>query len=309
MDVWELSGVFGKALVYIGMLAAIGGLLIIWLGRETAELVRLVVRRYMLPTALLGLLASCFVFVVLVGSVNQNGISGMFDPVIGGILRDAQPGTVLRWRLAGFVLTLLALVPLNLPVQLWQEPRVRQFSIAVLLAAAVCFAVGVGSQGHAAPEGLLAQFMASAHFIAIACWAGTFYPLYSLMLSRDIPAEAAARTAERFGQVGWGILGLMLVSGLTLIWQITAGPLSLMQNTHGKLLLVKLGLVALMMALGALHKFIFVPGLRTAIRQGDEEHIQDSRRLLARSIRSESLLALLVLILTATLTTVTGPGH
>jgi len=58
-----------------------------------------------------------------------------------------------------------------------------------------------------------------------------------------------------------------------------------------------------------LHKFIFVPGLRTAIRQGDEEHIQDSRRLLARSIRSESLLALLVLILTGTLTTVTGPGH
>jgi putative copper resistance protein D len=176
-----------------------------------------------------------------------------------------------------------------------------------LLAAMLCFAVGTGSQGHSNSLGLLAEFMASAHLLAIAAWAGSFYPLYAAMLSDDIPADAAATLAERFGQVAWGILGLMLVSGLILIWQVAGGPLSLADDDHGRLLLVKLGLVTLMMAMGALHKFFLVPGLLAAVQLGDQENISDNRRLLARSIRSETLLAVLVLILVAAMTTLTGP--
>lgn len=307
MTVWELSGVLAKTLVYIGMLAVIGGVLMLWLGRSTLVLVRLIARRYLLPMALTGLLASCLAFLLQVGSVNQSGLAGMFDPVIGGILVDAEPGAALRWRLAGFMLALLAIIPLNLPVPLWDNPRVRQFSVLLMLAASVCFAVGVASQGHAAAVGLLARSMAAAHLLAIAAWAGSFYPLYSVMLSAEVSAASALNLAERFGEVAWGILAMMICSGLVLIWQVAGGPGSLSDDNHGRLLLIKLVLVSLMMALGALHKFVLVSSLRSAVMQSDDQAISDTRRVLARSIRSETLLALLVLLLTAAMTTVTGP--
>ena len=307
MSVWELLSVGGKTLIYIGMLATIGGMLMLWSGRESSDFVHRLVRRYMVPAALAGLLASCLVFVALIGSVNQNGIAGMFDPVIGSILSEAQPGSVLRWRLAGFLLTLLALLPLNISTRLWQSSRVQQFCFVLLGVATLCFAVGVGSQGHASSVSLLAQFMAAAHFMAIAAWAGSLYPLYTSSLNLELDANTAALLAERFGQVAWGILGIMLVSGLVLIWQVAGGPGSLTDDTHGRLLIVKLVLVMLMMALGALHKFLIVPGLRTAITRQDAESIADSRRLLARSIRSEILLAILVLVLAAAMTSLTGP--
>lgn len=309
MNVWELLSVVGKTLIYIGMLATIGGMLMLWLGRENPVFIQRLARRYTVPAALTGLLASCLVFVALIGSVNQNGITGMFDPVIGGILAEAAPGSVLRWRLAGFLLTLLALLPLNISIELWRASRVQPICFALLGAATLCFAAGVGSQGHAANVGLLAQFMAAAHFMAIAAWAGSLYPLYTSALNQEIDANTAALLAERFGQVAWAILGVMLVSGLVLIWQVAGGPGSLTDDTHGRLLIVKLVLVVLMMALGALHKFLIVPGLRTAVSQHNLESILDSRLLLARSIRSEALLALLVLVLAAAMTSVTGPVH
>lgn len=126
MTVWELIGVLGKSLIYIGMIASVGGVLMLWLGRSSAPLVRLIARQYLLPTALIGLLATCVVFLAQVGSVNQRGVAGMFDPVIGGILADTELGSVLRWRLAGFVLMLLAIIPVNLPGALWDKPRTRQ---------------------------------------------------------------------------------------------------------------------------------------------------------------------------------------
>lgn len=307
MTVWELIGVLGKSLIYIGMIASVGGVLMLWLGRSSAPLVRLIARQYLLPTALIGLLASCVVFLAQVGSVNQRGVAGMFDPVIGGILADTELGSVLRWRLAGFVLMLLAIIPVNLPGALWDKPRTRQFSWITLLVAIVCFTVSVASQGHAASISLLAQCLVAAHLIAVAAWVGSFYPLYRAALASDVNADDLVLLAGRFGQVAWSILAVMLLTGVPLIWLVAGGPLSLTDDAHGQLLLIKLVLVALMMALGALHKFVLVTSLQSALIQSDDQTVSDSRRLLARSIRTETVLALLVLLLTASMTTVTGP--
>lgn len=308
MTVWELLGVLGKALIYIGILSAAGGTLMLWLGRSSIVLVRMLGQQYLLPTALVGLLAACLVFLSQIGSVNQSGLAGMFDPVIGGILVDTEAGSLLRWRLAGFMLMLLAIIPLNLPGDFWGKTRTRQFSLLTLLLAILCLTISVASQGHAASVSLLAQCLVAAHVLAIAAWAGSFYPLYRSLLHADISAPDVVQLAERFGQIAWAILAIMLLSGIPLLWIIAGGPLSLTDDTHGRLLLVKLVMVALMMALGALHKFVLVAGLRSAIQAQDQENVSDSRRLLARSIRSETLLAVLVLLLTATMTTVTGPA-
>jgi putative copper export protein len=60
-----------------------------------------------------------------------------------------------------------------------------------------------------------------------------------------------------------------------------------------------------MMMLGALHKYRWVPRLRAAIETGNIAYVS---RGLSRSLRLEMVMAALVLLLTATLTSVTGPA-
>lgn len=329
MSVWELTSILSKALIYTSMLAIMGGMLVLWMNRQFVLAAQTITRSYLLPAALTGLLATCLFFLIQIGSVNQSGIAGMFDPLIGSILVDTEVGAALRWRLAGFLLALLALMPLNLPGYPFQYQAARRFTLITTLASAACFAVAVASQGHASAVSVLAEVLAALHLLAVGCWAGALYPLY-LLVSHSAHTEASAHTVatapanvlpqtpapldiaatlERFGVFAWLMLGLMLLTGISLIQMLTGGVLTLPDNLHGQLLLLKMLLVAGMMALGALHKFSWVPQLRALARAETAVSPSLSVRLkLARSIRLEMLLALLVLLLTASLTTITGPS-
>ncbi|MBU2098513.1 MAG: CopD family protein [Gammaproteobacteria bacterium] len=324
MDVWGLASVLSKSLIYAGMLALIGGVVVLAMAHTRISLrqpsvMQTLSRQYLLPVTLTALLATCFNFLVQIGFVNQRGIAGMFDPMMGSILAGTEVGAVLRWRLAGFFAALLALLPLHLPGYPFQHWVARRFSLIMALLAATCFTFAVATQGHASAVSMLAQLLAAAHLLAIACWAGALYPL-SLWLvqtaghapgsSPDLAADAdwtADITAVlyQFGRYGWLMLGVMLSSGIGLIWLLTGGLLTLFDNLHGQLLLIKLLLVTAMMALGALHKFSWVPRLRAQLDEGGDT--QRHCLALARSIRLETLLAVLVLLLTAALTTLTGP--
>jgi copper resistance protein D len=311
MNLWELASVLSKTLIYIGMLAVVGGMLVLWMNRQHQFTVQMIARVYLLPAALTGLLATCLFFLIQIGSVNQSGITGMFDPLIGSILAETEIGSALRWRLVGFMLVLFALLPLHLPGFPFQYLVARRFSLLMTLTAVFCFAVAVASQGHASAMGLVAEGLAAVHLLAVASWAGALYPLY-LLVSRhpDAGVEAAdehvATVLERFGIYAWLMLGLMLLTGVSLICLLTDGIFTLTANLHGQLLLIKILLVAGMMTLGALHKFRWVPRLRVPSRSdGDKRAV---RLVLARSMRFEMLLALMVLLLTAALTSVTGPG-
>jgi copper resistance protein D len=307
MTLWELASVLSKTLIYIGMLAVLGGMLVLWMNRQNQSAVQMIARVYLLPAALTGLLATCLYFLIQIGSVNQSGISGMFDPLIGSILAETEIGSALRWRLVGFMLVLIALLPLHLPGFPFQHLVARRFSLLITLTAVFCFAVAVASQGHASAIGLVAEGLAAVHLLAVASWAGALYPLY-LLVSRPIDAgtEHVAAVLERFGIYAWLMLGLMLLTGVSLIYLLTDGIFTLFDNLHGQLLLIKILLVAGMMTLGALHKFRWVPRLREPSRSDADK--QAVRVVLARSIRFEMLLALMVLLLTAALTSVTGPG-
>jgi copper resistance protein D len=311
MTLWELASVLSKTLIYIGMLAVVGGMLVLWMSRQHQSAVQMIARVYLLPAALTGLLATCLFFLIQIGSVNQSGITGMFDPLIGSILAETEVGSALRWRLVGFMLVLIALLPLHLPGFPFQHLVARRFSLLMTMTAVFCFAVAVASQGHASAMGLIAEGLAAVHLLAVGSWAGALYPLY-LLVSRlsgaelGAGAEHAAAVLERFGIYAWLMLGLMLLTGASLIYLLTDGIFTLFDNLHGQLLLIKILLVAGMMVLGALHKFRWVPRLREPARSDADK--QTVRFVLARSIRFEMLLALMVLLLTAALTSVTGPG-
>ncbi len=73
-----------------------------------------------------------------------------------------------------------------------------------------------------------------------------------------------------------------------------------MPSRYGRLVSLKLGLVILLLAFAAFNKLRLTPRLLAA----DESAV----RALRRSIKAEMLIAGLILLVTATFTTITGPG-
>lgn len=308
MSEWELAGILSKAMVYVGMLAAMGGTFVLMLCRHQPALMVLITRRFLIPALLIGLVASCLHFLVQIGSVNQSGLAGMFDPLVGSILVDTEIGSALRWRLAGFMLALLCLVPVNFPAAPLHHRGVQLFCLVLAMSAAGSFMLSVAIQGHSSAVGTLAQGLVALHLLAIGCWAGALYPLYMVIGAGSKHTEHRIYLADllhQFGHYAWLMLAVMLLTGASLFWMLTGGFGTLFSSLYGQLFSAKILLVACMMALGAVHKFRWVPQLRDPAAQAvDNATIQN---LLARSIRLETVLAGVVLMLTASLTSITGP--
>jgi copper resistance protein D len=308
MSEWELAGILSKALVYLGMLAAMGGTLVLILCRQQPACMLLITRRFLIPALLLGLVATSLYFLVQIGSVNQTGIAGMFDPLIGSILVDTEIGSALRWRLAGFMLALLSLVPVNFPGVPLQQRDVQVFFVVTALVAAACFVLSVSVQGHSSAVSALAQALVALHLLAVGCWVGALYPLYLAVAAGSEAHDNRQQLADmlqQFGRCAWVMLAVMLFTGVSLFWQLTGGFSTLLSSLYGQLFSAKVLVVACMMALGANHKFRWVPRLRMAAEQTVNNTTLPV--LLARSIRVEIALALVVLLITASMTSITGP--
>jgi putative copper resistance protein D len=308
MSEWELAGILSKAMVYLGMLAAMGGTLVLILCRRQPVMMLLITRRFLIPALLMGLVATCLHFLVQIGSVNQTGIAGMFDPLIGSILVDTEIGLALRWRMAGFMLALVSLVPVNFPGIPLQQRGVQAFFMATALAAAACFMSSVSAQGHSSAVSTLAQALVALHLLAVGCWVGALYPLYLAVARCDEQHDNRHQLAEllqQFGRCAWVMLAVMVFTGVTLFWMLTGGFSTLLSSLYGQLFCAKVLLVASMMALGANHKFRWVPRLRLAAEQTVNNTTLPV--LLARSMRVEIALALVVLLITASMTSITGP--
>ena len=308
MNEWELAGILSKVMVYLGMLAAMGGSFVLMLCRRQPALMLLITRRFMMPALLIGLVATCLYFFVQVGSVNQRGIAGMFDPLIGSILVDTKIGSALRWRLAGFMLALFCLMPLNFPGVGLHHRGIQAFCIVMALAAAGSFMLSVSVQGHSSALSIQAQVLVAFHVLAIGCWAGALYPLYLAIAAYSEQTSNTQQLAEmlrQFGRYAWVMLTVMLMSGVSLFWLLTGGFGTLFSTLYGQLFSAKVLLVTAMMGLGAVHKFRWVPRLRGAAEQMAGNSTMHHQ--LARSIRFETGLAVVVLLITAIMTSITGP--
>jgi len=171
---------------------------------------------------------------------------------------------------------------------------------AMLLGAAAILGLSMSFTvlGHSNQLDLFSRLMVVMHVVSVSLWIGALVPLYSLC--RDHHADeirSVAALMRLFGQAAWVVLAVMLFSGGWVLWQLSDGLTHLLSSDHGRLLLTKLVLVAGLLALGARHKYQLVPGLTA----------QNLFRL-RRSIALETALAALILLVTAILTTVTGPA-
>jgi putative copper resistance protein D len=310
---WELVQVLAKILVYAGMAAATGGLLVLWLvqravvGLPTSsgtpdtpatapwflQHSRMLLSQSALA-AVTGLLAAVLLFLLQVGSISQSGVPGMFDPLLLRVLAATPVGTGTACKLAGFVLALLVMGIANARIG---AGDVRVISGGLLLTNVVAlqlFAISIAVVGHSATQGLPVQLAAGAHVVAVLLWIGALLPLRQLHAAGDFTIVASV--LRNFGVLGWALIGCLLVGGSVMLLQMLGSAGDLLGTVYGGLMLAKLQLASCLLGLGALNKFLLVPALATK-----------PRSQLQTSIGMELVLALLIIVLTATLTTLTGP--
>ena len=284
VDGWTAFAILAKAAGYAATLLAMGGpLFLLSFPRETERLgLRPLVVRVAVAAAALLLAVLALRFGIRAARISGMGWAAMADPLMLGFVWDSPLGTAALWRGAGAALVLLVVVP-------------SRIALGVAVAGASMIAVSYAQVGHSLgePRAWLAALLVL-HLLAVAWWIGALPPLRR---AADRPDGAAL--LHGFGTIATGIVGLLVVAGVTFAWLVSGSPAALIGSAYGSTLLAKVALVSGLLALAAANKLRLVPALAEG-RGG-------AAASLRRSIAWEMAVVALVLLATAALTTITTP--
>ena len=282
IDGWAITAIIAKAVGYGAALLAMGGPLFVLVFRSSSNDVRQLARKVAVIAALIGLAVLALRFGIRAARISGMGLSGAVDPMMLGFVWARQLGTAAIWRGAGELLVVALLIR-------------GVVGLSAGLIGALLIAVSYTFVGHSLgdPRWLLASLL-TLHLLAAAFWIGALLPL-----RHAVGQPEGARLLHRFGNVASLTVALLVVVGLIFAWLMTGSFSNLLSTAYGKTLLAKLGVVSGLMALAALNKWRFVP----ALASGTPAAVPHLRR----SIQIEAIAVLLILLVTATLTSITTP--
>jgi putative copper export protein len=175
-----------------------------------------------------------------------------------------------------------------------RQGRDRGWKVASI--ALVILALTPGLAGHAATSAspTLALAAAMLHVLGAGLWIGGLFNLWRLTgPSSDLTLQ---RALAAFHPVALGGTGLLALSGAYHVWSILGAPSDLVTTAWGRLLALKLGLVAAALGMGYRHW----KTAERSVANGD-------RATVRRSIGREVLIALAVVAVTAVLTATEKP--
>ncbi len=130
---------------------------------------------------------------------------------------------------------------------------IKSQAVRILLFLNVVLALGLQIRmGHAAAaDTIWLPLAVSAHVIAGALWFGSLLPLYLLLrVSRDDGLQAA----RRFSLYGIVFVTILVVGAAIAGWLLTGGLPGLVGTTYGRIMIVKIALLAAMLTLAALNR-------------------------------------------------------
>ena len=282
IDGWATAAIIAKAVGYGAALLAMGGPLFVLVFRSSSNDVRQLARKVAVIAALIGLAVLALRFGIRAARISGMGLSGAVDPMMLGFVWDSPLGAAAIWRGAGELLVVALLIR-------------GIVGLSAGLIGALLIAVSYTFVGHSLgdPRWLLASLL-TLHLLAAAFWIGALLPL-----RHAVGQPEGARLLHRFGNVASLTVALLVVVGLIFAWLMTGSFSNLLLTAYGWTLLAKLGVVSGLMALAALNKWRFVP----ALASGTPAAVPHLRR----SIQIEAIAVLLILLVTATLTSITTP--
>jgi copper transport protein len=166
--------------------------------------------------------------------------------------------------------------------------------VAGLLAAGLV--VTPGLSGHASVSGPISLVADAAHVQAAGVWTGGLaFVVLGLVLTRDRRWELAATSVPRFSTMAVVSVAILIVAGAVNGYLQVRAWRGLWDTEYGILLLVKIGLVLPLLALGAYNNRYAVPRLRARIAS----HIE--RRRFMRFAGAELVVMVAVVGVTAAL--------
>jgi copper transport protein len=218
----------------------------------------------------------------LVAILAETAGRGLYDAValVPDLAPDTRTGRLALLRIA---LTLAAGAAAAVG-PLWRRSPLPALLLAAGALAATTFA------GHAwtAPDRAVAVASDLAHLGAVTVWAGGLVALLAALPLLPTPA-ARARLATRFSGLAVVAVAVVAASGTVSGWQQVRSLDARTSTTYGRLLLAKVAGFAVLVALGWVNRARLVPLVERTVAP------------LQRSLRFETLVAGVVLALTAAL--------
>lgn len=192
--------------------------------------------------------------------------SGIEPSTLATVLSRTLFGKVWIFRLCLALVLLIASRRLN-------EER-RAVLIGSTLVAGIYLAA-IAWSGHAAAgeaETRYAQLASDVvHLLAAGAWLGA---LPALVYVLGQPIENAAWTTRRFSAIATACVAALVLSGVGNSWFLVGSIPALFGTTYGSLLVAKLALLAVMLALAGLNRWVLTPWLAA----GDQRALRGLRR-------------------------------
>ncbi|MBT72173.1 MAG: hypothetical protein CMQ15_09075 [Gammaproteobacteria bacterium] len=296
---WELASMVCKLLLYFGAASIAGGSLCLGLYSDGHRQTVHTLLVYINLGAILGFQAVLANFFIQVGLVNDDGLTAMFDWSMASLLLDTQLGDVTFFRLAGFLAVILSSLFLLRKARQSIQPPGQTFYRSLLIlhgVALLAVAFSFTLAGHVSVLSITARVAIILHFFAFACWIGSLFPL--LLLTRSVDLEFMQSTMRRFGNHAMAIVLILAVAGVLMLIEVIASPSELVTTAYGLSLLLKLVLVLMFVGIAGLNKLLLVGAIIS----------ESSGAKLGKSIRVESVVATLILLLTVYFSTIIGPA-
>lgn len=176
------------------------------------------------------------------------------------------------------------------------SPR-RRIVTALATAIGAAAPALTGHTRAAGPE-LLVVGTDMLHLLAGSVWLGGLVGLALALPGLAGRAPLAAEVLSRFSAVAAGLLVALVATGIVLAWRILGSWSGLVDTTYGRLLLVKIGIVAVAVAIAAWNRWSLLPRLRQPTKAADR---QTRARPVVRACAIEGGVLVAVLLVTGLL--------
>ena len=294
LSTWAILSVIFKFFLYLTTSIAVGAGFIRKLAGDDNILQRSI-DRYWSILILSGIGIAMSYFFVQVGGFVEEGFEGILNMEYAIMLWQSSMGDAVNYQVLGFLLIWLS----KFVYQWWGaiNPKIKKeyLSIPVFLIGVFFLARSFSMVGHTAEYGLIFQLILSLHVICVAWWIGALFPLRRAC--QLLNTQSLFRLMDRFGKWASVVVTLLISSGATIVILFAKGSLDIFKTNYGLILLAKFLMVGFILLFALYHKLKLVPLLK------QEANVHT---VLRRSITKEIVIALLILVITATLTTAAG---
>jgi copper transport protein len=230
------------------------------------------------------------------------------DVPLWGVFGQPLFDLLSRGRFAALWWARLALVLLALGLVSWRGVRRWPGRVALVATAGALLTSSLNSHSAALVSGAYLGVAADwLHFIGVAAWVGGLPSLVyvlpiAVQASQGIGDRVLALAVQRFSQLAVVSVALIVVTGTFQSWLQVGSWDGLIQTTYGLSIAAKIGLLVLMLLLGAFNLLIVRPGLAQRAGAAGSTAVSALARRFAMAVRAEVGLALLVLGVAAVLT-------